>query len=378
MLLSSMAERDLPEAENLPVQHLVATLKNTTASYKFYWFLAILDAVRNDVPSPISFEYLLSRMVALAWHPNNFFRLSFGKADQLARSVAALQQESGLANKANLSDIANAATRVLADGSGSAIYADLWAKAKYVPYRFLAPWFAVETKGLNDSQVNKKITELSNKYFQKHDRLPMYRFSDTGKEIELQPRWRGYLRRHLGIVQSFVDWHLVQYVQRLNPNIPGIPNKLFAPEKRNLTLAREFWSAAGAMQCIYTGLKIQIEQADLNHFLPWSFVAHDLLWNIIPATPAANSAKSDALPSLERYLVPFARAQYAALHKVTLAKTDKAKLIEDYQILVTGQSGLNILETDENIFIGIIERTVKPQYEIARNMGFESDWVYAG
>jgi len=59
-------DQDLPEADNLPVQHLVATLKSTTASYKFYWFLAILDAVRQDVPSPIPFDNLLSRMVALA------------------------------------------------------------------------------------------------------------------------------------------------------------------------------------------------------------------------------------------------------------------------------------------------------------------------
>ena len=90
-----LLEQDLPEADNLPVQHLVATLKSTTASYKFYWFLALLDAVRNDVASPIPFDYLLSRMVALAWYPSNYFRLSFGKADQLAHCVEVLKKESG-------------------------------------------------------------------------------------------------------------------------------------------------------------------------------------------------------------------------------------------------------------------------------------------
>jgi hypothetical protein len=373
-----LLEQDLPEADNLPVQHLVATLKSTTASYKFYWFLALLDAVRNDVASPIPFDYLLSRMVALAWYPSNYFRLSFGKADQLAHCVEVLKKESGLPTNEKMEKIAATALRVLADGSGSAAYTDLKARAKYVPYRFLAPWFRGETSGLGDSEFNKKVAALAAENFQRHETLPLYRFSPTGREIEIQPRWRGYLRRHLAILQSFVDWHLVQYVQKLNPNVPGIPNKLFAPEKRNLALAKSFWSVVGPTQCIYTGKMVQSEGADLDHFLPWSFVAHDLLWNIIPVDSTANRAKSDSLPSLKKYLLPFATKQYAALQKVSLMKGEKTtKLIEDYQILVTGQAGLDILDTDELTFTGILERTLKPQYEIAANMGFQPDWVYS-
>jgi 5-methylcytosine-specific restriction endonuclease McrA len=372
-----LLEQDLPEADNLPVQHLVATLKSTTASYKFYWFLAILDAVRQDVPSPIPFDYLLSHMVALAWYPSNYFRLSFGKADQLARCVAVLKSESGLPTNEKMEKIAATALRVLADGSGSAAYADLKARAKYVPYRFLAPWFSDETSGFSDSEFNKKVAALAAENFQRHESLPLYRFSSTSREIEIQPRWRGYLRRHLAILQSFVDWHLVQYVQKLNPNVPGIPNKLFAPERRNLALAKSFWSVVGPTQCIYTGQMIQSDGADLDHFLPWSFVAHDLLWNIIPVDSNANRAKSDSLPSLQKYLLPFATKQYAPLHKVSHMRSEKTtKLIEDYQILVTGQEGLDILETDELTFTRILERTIKPQYEIAANMGFQPNWSY--
>ncbi|AFM12960.1 HNH endonuclease domain-containing protein [Turneriella parva] len=372
-----LLEQDLPEADNLPVQHLVATLKSTTASYKFYWFLAILDAIRHEVPSPIPFDHLLSRMVALAWYPSNYFRLSFGKADQLAHCVAVLKKESGLPTNEKMEKIAATALRVLADGSGSAAYYDLRARAKYVPYRFLGPWFSRETSGLNDSEFNKKVAALAAQNFQRHESLPLYRFSASGREIEIQPRWRGYLRRHLSIFQSFVDWHLVQYVQKLNPNVPGIPNKLFAPEKRNLSLAKSFWSVVGATQCIYTGQEIRIEDADLDHFLPWSFVAHDLLWNIIPVAATANRAKSDSLPDLQKYLLPFAVRQYAAMRKVARLKGEKTtKMLEDYQILVTGQAGVDILETDEQTFTGILERTIKPQYEIAANMGFQPSWVY--
>lgn len=316
-------------------------------------------------------------MVALAWYPSNYFRLSFGKVDQLARCVAALKSESALPNNEKMETIAAAALRILADGSGSAVYADLKARAKYVPYRFLAPWFSGDTSGLNDSEYNKKIAMLAEKNFQHHENLPLYRFSRTGREIEIQPRWRGYLRRHLAILQSFVDWHLLQYVQKLNPNVPGIANKLFAPEKRSLTLAKSFWSVVGSTQCIYTGQEVRIDDADLDHFLPWSFVAHDLLWNIIPVAATANRAKSDSLPDLQTYLLPFAGRQYEAMQKVAGMNFEKtAKMLEDYQILVTGQTGVDILETDQQTFTGILERTIRPQYEIAANMGFQSNWVY--
>lgn len=36
---------DLPYQEDLPVHLLAGCFNNTSATYKFYWFLAILDRV---------------------------------------------------------------------------------------------------------------------------------------------------------------------------------------------------------------------------------------------------------------------------------------------------------------------------------------------
>ena len=69
----------------------------------------------------------------------------------------------------------------------------------------------------------------------------------------------------------------------------------------------------------------------LDHFLPWRFVAHDLLWNIIPAPGDVNSTKSDNLPNIELYFNSFARLQYEALQAV--ASPRKEKPLEDYTLL---------------------------------------------
>jgi HNH endonuclease len=40
----------------------------------------------------------------------------------------------------------------------------------------------------------------------------------------------------------------------------------------------------------------------IDHFLPWSFVAHDLLWNLTPVFGTTNSKKGDALPNAKHVI----------------------------------------------------------------------------
>jgi hypothetical protein len=62
--------------------------------------------------------------------------------------------------------------------------------------------------------------------------------------------------------------------------------------------------------------------------MPWTFVTHDLIWNLKPAPAAINLAKSDAIPHLSRYLVAFVGQHYAAMPvlKSALANVRGAQL----------------------------------------------------
>ncbi|MBV9671480.1 MAG: hypothetical protein JO076_01470, partial [Verrucomicrobia bacterium] len=51
---------------------------------------------------------------------------------------------------------------------------------------------------------------------------------------------------------------------------------------------------------MYSELPIE-SRYDIDHFLPWSFVTHDLIWNLTPVHKSENVRKSGAIPSL-RYL----------------------------------------------------------------------------
>ena len=59
---------DLPESPDLGVRHLSGIFRHTTNSYKYYWFLAILEAVKNGFDR-ISLDLLTAEMIAQVWYP---------------------------------------------------------------------------------------------------------------------------------------------------------------------------------------------------------------------------------------------------------------------------------------------------------------------
>ncbi|WP_248736143.1 HNH endonuclease [Neobacillus rhizosphaerae] len=48
-------------------------------------------------------------------------------------------------------------------------------------------------------------------------------------------------------------------------------------------------------KCFYCGKSIKKEDAHVDHFIPWSFVQADQLWNLVIACSTCNLSKSDKL-----------------------------------------------------------------------------------
>ncbi|NLV68960.1 MAG: hypothetical protein GXY14_14925 [Spirochaetes bacterium] len=105
----------------------------------------------------------------------------------------------------------------------------------------------------------------------------------------------------------------------------------------------------------------------LDHFIPWSFVVHDRLWNLTPVSRSINSSKSDLLPSLDKYLEHFIDQQLAA-YKTALAMGYKGRVLDDYILLGQGMDREGVIrETD---FKEMIRNTIVPLHSIALNQGF--------
>jgi hypothetical protein len=368
----------LPLSPPLPVSALAASFDEVTNSYKFYWFLAILEQVRETQRRVIPLNILLARMIASAWYPTNYFHLSFGKQDRLGSVVTRLGEEAGLPMDSPHTHVIKTALLHLARPND--IGQEILSLANFVPYRFLRPFFAQTLRGAKDWEVNRRIKMLAEDAFQDSQSPCLYRFIDDPQPgIEIHPAWFAYLQQHLTILTGFCLWHLVNYLQKNNPNVPNIARKLFEPQERDLRQARTFWNIvltqAEHMACIYSGQPLQKGDFSLDHFLPWRFVAHDLLWNILPTLRAVNSSKSDNLPDPALYFDPFARMQYQAVQ--VIARTPQAtKLLEDHILLFKVATITDFQMMTFSVFRETLYQTIAPQLQIAANMGFSTGWRY--
>jgi hypothetical protein len=368
----------LPPESQLPTQHLAGAFANVTNSYKFLWFLAILDEIDDNVTLRISIPKLLGRMVAIAWYPVNYFRLNFGTQDIVARLVNDLMTQGKAPLDARSAQVRTVATTEIQQDTP--LGRSLAGLGNYVPYRFIRPFFAQATRGLVDAQVNRKMRDLAQIGYASPDAPCLYRFgADDDWSIELHPVWADYLRRHSAILRGYTLWHFLLYLQSRNPGVPNLAVKLFAPTSRNLAHARRFWDVVfaqvGPISCIYSGVQMDGTTYSLDHFLPWRFVAHDNLWNLIPTPKAVNSSKNDSVPDLATYFDRMVELQYHALQAV-LSTGKHRRLLEDYLYLLDADTVIELRNLTLEQFRRALHAIIAPQAQIALNLGFPGGWRY--
>jgi hypothetical protein len=129
------------------------------------------------------------------------------------------------------------------------------------------------------------------------------------------------------------------------------------------------------LRCIYSGKILTADAFALDHYLPWSYVAHDQLWNLIPAPAAVNSAKSNHLPSPD-YFRDFVALQHRGLVVANSIMTPGAfaKLTEDHLADLHLFSPAALLDIEQ--LTRAYEQNIGPLITLATNQGFTPDWQY--
>ena len=344
----------LPQNNRLPISCLAGIFSNTTATYKFYWFVAMLDILVKERKTRMSFWEIIAGMVSESWYPIHYFKLSFGKSDSLFKQSLDIQQEFQISIESDKEKTKKYLLEHLNDTKSF-----LKVFSFNVPYRFLSPWI----KYTNDEDVIGKSQKFESQCL----------YAIHGDEIVINEIWVDYLTENYSILRDFAFWNLTQFIQKRNPNVPDVSSKLIKPIQRDsLAKQHKFWNTyietVGSINCIYTGKQIFARQYDLDHFVPWSFVSHNLLWNLIPADPSINSSKSNNLPPLEVYLKPFAEVQQKAL-KTLYSKNPNDANLEDY--LMVCDSISDLVKFSESDFYNVFRKTFSPMVQIAENMGFK-------
>lgn len=346
----------LPESKELPVNLLAACFNKTSATYKFYWLLSILQAAENGTLKVTKRE-LFSRMISNSWFTVNYFNVSFGKQDLIQNAIRSINSFESI----TIDEKRETVFQKLFTTKNRDTEKLLWHFNRNVPHWFLSPWFP-KIENETDSMREKRIYSESQRFESKS----LYALHQD--YIEINPYWVNYLISNARVLKDFCFWNLALFLQSKNPNVPDIPNKLIKPATRNgLNKQRtQFWDVVldelGSVDCIYTGQKLIKGNYAVEHFIPYSFVSHDLIWNLIPADKSFNSSKSNRLPILEKYFEPFYQLQKNA-YEIVRRRTPKNKLLEDY---------LTVLHIEENsINYDKFKEIIQPLVSIASNNGFE-------
>lgn len=344
---------NLPDHPTLGIDRLAGVFRATTSTYKFYWLLALLDVV-GEGRTTIPLRTLYVRMVCHAWYTVNYFKLSFGAWDSLQKFVKVLLAHEPVDARTARHDLEH----VLLHTERPESLRALFGLGRYVPYKFLSPWLPAAA---SDALVMRRSQDPA-------QGTPYALHAD---HLEVPEQWALYLRQHQHILRDFCLWNLAHFVQARNPNVPQVVNKLVKPPSRAaLTQQRDLWNAVldhtGGLACIYTGMHLTSGEHHIEHFIPHAFVAHDQLWNLVPASPAFNLQKSDRLPHLDRHLDPFVEAHWQLLN-VVRDQHISSKLLEDYDMAFH----LPHLEIrDKYVFGDKLRDTIVPLHGSAMSNGF--------
>ena len=341
----------LPKSNGLPVNLFAACFNNTSATYKYYWLLSILQEVENG-SSKISKRNLFARMISNAWYTVNYFHVSFGRQDLIQQAIEAINE----IEKIPVDEKRELVFKKLSSTTNNKTVGQLWHFNKNVPHWFLSPWF----QKMDRNEIYKASQTFNGKC--------LYALHDDN--IEINPEWKYYLISNARVLKDFCYWNLALFLQAKNPNIPDIPNKLIKPASRaNLIKQRnEYWkivfNTEKQIECIFTNKKLIYEDKNfaIDHFVPHAFVSHDLIWNLIPIEKKFNSYKSDKLPLLDIHFDKFFALQKKAF-ELNKSINPSSKYMEEFLSIFPDLS--------ESFTKEKFKERIQPLITIASNNGFE-------
>ena len=375
----------LPAEAGLEVGRLSRIFDNKSECYKLFWFQAILETVCEG-QTEITFDALINKMVADAWYMVSEYRLNLGPSDQLEALVHYIYDNTELKSTEKretiLRFLETAGKEKKIDREGNDLRKEISRRkqilGRNVPYRLQAP-FLDGLKGKAWDIPVKKLAQTINC----QERLMYYFLGINGlaSAIRITPQWQTYLTANQEILRGWIQFNMVSYLQRRNPNVPGIINKLQPPQERKLEKVKRFWAAVSEVtpvRDIYADEPMQGKGMSIDHFVPWSYVAHDELWNLSPTTKSANSSKGSCLPDWNVYFPKLREVQYQAYTAAqqfdgvhALFESCRKEHVNSDEVLMK----LYRPALTEESFYQNLEEILLPVWQSARSLGFR-EWRY--
>ena len=246
-------------------------------TYKFALCKTLLDYCKKNAPDGsarrIKYEHLAGEFLRHYWHQKYKFRMKQDFHTKRQPRVITIFEEvfgeaqSASFGRAGIGRRRDARRRILADVFGH----DRQKKGIVVP-RF--------------QHVRHGGTTASVNMFYDYDDL---------QAITLHPEAHEFLRRNRELLTRALLAEWVLYLERVNHGLPKLAAKIDGIKKGPLKKYKDFLYRR-AKNCFYCGNRLKPGCIHVDHFIPWSYMADDDVWNLVLACPECNLDKSNSLP----------------------------------------------------------------------------------
>ncbi|MCH5250622.1 MAG: HNH endonuclease [Lachnospiraceae bacterium] len=387
-----MAEFDSPKIEytltidgkyynTLDIESFSLMMKDPSYCYKFYWLEAIVQLISEGV-SETTFDAVIDEMICNAWYSVREFHIHLSGIsadgqvrDGLERAVLKLTELSDLPANASKVEIKNA---IAEHNEELKVYKEQL--TNMVPYRALAGFFNKSDEPVVWNSIRRMID-----YIDRINRevvlLPYTLGSESKlkKKIHFQDAWVAMIQDQTVSILGWIQYEKVKWLQNNNPEVPGLIYKLAPMDEkmRKLNNVRKSWEGIldiCEVRDVFTDQPVVSKQYDVDHFIPWSFVMNDELWNLMPMDPSLNSSKNNRLPKWNPFFERFAKNQflmYTLIHKsAVIRKLYEACYRDNLHSIWAGQE-LYKKGNTETEFYNILQKNMQPVYDSARRQGYE-------
>ena len=379
---------DIKKFENL--------LSNNDQGYKFFWLEAILKLIAQN-KQLFTFEDVIDEMIVGAWRMVTHYHLRLGHTvngnaeNFLEHAIRILYEcsKEDIGNKTPSKDRLVFLIQKYQDN----LMEDKLHLTDYVPYRLIKPFVEKEGKDYIDRKNYGRFIAYLNA-FTKVNHEFFYDITDAEnplkRRIRLNEEWVNFILQNYAVIMGWLRFNKALFIQDRNPGVPGVMYKV-APEteekRKSLKNARELWIATvdvtgKPLYEIYTGNELSIDEFDLDHFVPRSYVSNDELWNLTPMSKKLNSSKNNKLPE-RRYIKDFVEYNYY-LYSLIFANNnkDQAAILKHYFDRCENQH-LNAIWAAEKLYIpgntkeqfrNILKENLSLVYDSAKLQEYE-EWV---
>jgi 5-methylcytosine-specific restriction endonuclease McrA len=121
--------------------------------------------------------------------------------------------------------------------------------------------------------------------------------SSSEKYIILRNEALTFFKKDYETLSKILVLEWAKFLEKTNftPRLISKIELMKDPKRSSLTKFRKVLIDMNK-ECFYCSSKLEEGDIHIDHFIPWSYIYEDEIWNLVPACSRCNLIKSDALP----------------------------------------------------------------------------------